>query len=66
MPPTSSRQQRYIFELAHRGVPWAVKFIKDAPTMQVVGKGQKMPAPKPQYDAEKAQIVKEALRKRRG
>lgn len=48
---------------AHRGVPWAAKFISDAPTMQVVKKGEREPAPKPQYDAEKRQIVKEALKK---
>lgn len=65
MPPTSRKQQRFIFAEAHKGVPWAAKFIADAPTMRVQGKGQPMPKPEHQYDAEKAQIVKEALKKRR-
>lgn len=34
--------------------------------MQVVKPGQKLPKVKRKYDLEKAQIVKEVLRKRRG
>lgn len=51
--------------MAHQGKPWAAKFIADSPTMRVQQKGHPMPKPEHQYDAEKAQIVKEALRKRR-
>lgn len=64
MPPVSEKQQRYIFMQAHKGVPWAAKFIKDAPTMQVVKKGRKLPKVKHKYDAEKRALVKEALRNR--
>lgn len=64
MPPTSAAQQRLIFALARQGTPWAVKYLKDAPTMQVVPSGDAIPSPERQYDAEKAQIVKKALKRR--
>ena len=65
MPPTSRRQQRLIFALAHKGIPWAAKFIADAPTMRVQQKGHPVPKAEHQYDAEKRQLVKEALRRRK-
>lgn len=66
VPPSSRKQQRFIFMEAKKGVPWAAKYVGDAPTMRVQLKGQKQPSPKPQYDTEKRQIVKQALRRRRG
>jgi hypothetical protein len=66
MPPSSRKQQKLIFALAHKGTPWAAKYVADAPTMRVQQKGKPMPKPEPQYAAEKRRIVKEALRKRRG
>ena len=63
VPPVSTKQQRLIFALAHKGTPWAAKYIADAPTMRVQRKGQPMPSPEPQYDTEKRQLVKRALRR---
>jgi len=64
--PYSRKQQRFEFAKAAEGAPWAVKKLRDAPTMRVRRKGQKQAKPKPQYDQAKAAIVKAALRRRHG
>jgi hypothetical protein len=64
VPPTSPAQQRYIFQQARKGAAWAIKYIEDAKTMQVVHKGQKMPPPKRRYDRSKAKLIAEGKRAR--
>ena len=34
MPPVSDKQRRFIFAKANQGIPWAKRYIAEAPTMK--------------------------------
>jgi hypothetical protein len=62
--PFSRRQQKLIFALAAKGVPWAQKKVRDDRTMKVQPKGAPAPTPDPRYDKSKRELA--SARGRRG